>query len=94
MMSDRLFSIPAEKAAKLQAHSNKSPVYVYYFCYTGEKLESFTVHFAKQDQDDGKCPHLLLSCVAKYMFLGMLFKVILFHDGNTSNNICLQQCLS
>ncbi|KAI4470686.1 carboxylic ester hydrolase [Holotrichia oblita] len=54
MMSDRLFSIPAEKAAKLQAHSTKSPVYVYYFCYTGEKLESFTVHFAKQDQDDGK----------------------------------------
>ena len=44
MVGDRLFSVDAEKAAKMQAAVNKSPVYFYYFTYraVGSLTDLFT----------------------------------------------------
>lgn len=36
MMSDRLFNIDFEKAVRLQARINKSPVWTYYYSYRAE----------------------------------------------------------
>lgn len=38
MMSDRLFVVDAEKAARLQAKANKSPVHFYYYSYLAEDM--------------------------------------------------------
>lgn len=35
MIGDRLFVVDAEKAARMQAGVNKSPVYFYYYSYRG-----------------------------------------------------------
>nr|WBY51148.1 carboxylesterase [Holotrichia parallela] len=53
MMSDRLFCISAEIAAKMHAFQARSPVYFYYFAYLGDEIESFSIHFTKEDQRDG-----------------------------------------
>lgn len=40
MMSDRLFNIDFEKAVRLQARINKSPVWIYYYSYKAERSVS------------------------------------------------------
>nr|XP_022901990.1 venom carboxylesterase-6-like [Onthophagus taurus] len=53
MMSDRLFSVYTEKAAKIQAKVSKSPVFMYYFSFMGDTLESLTIHITGKDQSHG-----------------------------------------
>ncbi|XP_018562033.1 venom carboxylesterase-6 [Anoplophora glabripennis] len=52
LFTDRLFAIPAEISAKLQAKATKSPVYVYLFNYRkGEN--KFAQYFARTPEVDG-----------------------------------------
>ncbi|KAF2886488.1 hypothetical protein ILUMI_19685, partial [Ignelater luminosus] len=55
MMSDRHFVVDTEKATRLQAKANKSPVYYYYFSYPGEKVSTFAVHFTFSEEKYGVC---------------------------------------
>ncbi|KAF2900142.1 hypothetical protein ILUMI_06060 [Ignelater luminosus] len=55
MMSDRLFVVDAEKAARLQAKANKSPVYYYYFSYLGEEIPTLAVYFTHSEKKHGVC---------------------------------------
>lgn len=57
MIGDRLFVVDAEKAARLQAKVNKSPVYFYVFSYRGgfstsEFLAHSTVNVGVCHADD------------------------------------------
>lgn len=54
MMSDRLFVVDAEKAARLQAIANKSPVFYYYFGYLGEDIPTLAVYFTHSEEKHGK----------------------------------------
>lgn len=42
-MGDRLFVVDAEIAARIQSKNNKSPVYFYYYSFTGEERDSIQV---------------------------------------------------
>ncbi|KAB0793679.1 hypothetical protein PPYR_13299 [Photinus pyralis] len=53
--SDRLFAVDAEKSLRLQASSNLSPTYYYYFTYESEKVFSFAEYFLKSDKRIGIC---------------------------------------
>lgn len=53
MMSDRLFIVDAEKAARLQAKSNKSPVYFYQFSYPREELPSLALLWTLSEEKLG-----------------------------------------
>lgn len=51
--SDRLFNVDAEKSLRLQASSNLSPTYYYYFTYEGEKVFSFSEYFLESEKRVG-----------------------------------------
>ncbi|XP_018561795.1 venom carboxylesterase-6-like [Anoplophora glabripennis] len=52
IFTDRLFAVPAELSAKLQASVNKSPVYVYIFNYT-EGENKMTILFPDAQEIEG-----------------------------------------
>lgn len=55
MMSDRLFIYRAEQAARLTARVKKSPVYFYYYSYTGEKVDTYAWHYTGLEVKYGVC---------------------------------------
>ncbi|XP_049780690.1 esterase FE4-like [Schistocerca cancellata] len=57
MIGDRLFQVPAARAVELQAHKNKSPVYLYKFNYRGtyslsDRLSHTYINFGVAHADD------------------------------------------
>lgn len=57
MISDRHFVVVSEKAARLQAKANKSPVYYYYFNYPGENISTYAIYYTFSEEKYGKFPY-------------------------------------